>query len=585
MKSTLLNKKSKVLKLMSVLFAMTLVLGLASPIKAATTYDITVTAVDAVKPYDGSPFSCNKFFVTGDLQEGDVVYATVTGEITDVGSTNNKVSAPSVYVMRDGEIVTGDYNITLQDGTLEVTKRKVTLTSASYEKEYDGTALTNHNVNVSGSGFVDGQGATYTVTGSQMEIGESPNTFDYELNEGTKANNYDITTVYGTLEVTKNTKTITIYGADESKTYDGTELKNNQFTYTNGIIAPCDILEAIVVGSITDAGKADNVVQSYKVRRIGTTTDVTSNYTFAESVPGELEVKKKDLTITSESAEKVYDGTPLTWNYFYSKGFVVGQGLSDLTCTGSQLVVGTSKNTFTYELSSNAKKENYNIKEVEGDLTVTPILTPITITADSAAKVYDGTDLTAPGYTYTDGILIDGDVLTATVEGSIMVAGTAANKVTSYKVMRGDIDVTNCYTFAEPVDGELVVTPIATPITIKANTASKAYDGKELIDHGYTYTEGVLVEGDMLLAMVVGHIKDVGTTSNKVMAYKVMRGDVDVTSCYTFADSIDGTLTVTAASTAVKTGDTNNMAIFFIIAGVALAAGTSLIIFRKREKF
>ena len=85
------------------------------------------------------------------------------------------------------------------DGTLTISKRPVTLTSADDEKVYDGTALTNDEVSVGGEGFATGEGATYDVTGTQTEVGSSANAFSYILNEGTKADNYEITKVEGTL--------------------------------------------------------------------------------------------------------------------------------------------------------------------------------------------------------------------------------------------------------------------------------------------------------------------------------------------------------------------------------------------------
>lgn len=87
--------------------------------------------------------------------------------------------------------------------TYTITPRDVTLTSGSAEKEYDGTALTNNTVTA--EGFVDGEGATYTVTGTQTEVGSSENKFTYTLNSDTKAVNYNIATQYGTLTVTEKT--------------------------------------------------------------------------------------------------------------------------------------------------------------------------------------------------------------------------------------------------------------------------------------------------------------------------------------------------------------------------------------------
>ena len=86
--------------------------------------------------------------------------------------------------------------------TYKITKRSVTLTSATVSKVYDGSALTNTSITVSGDGFVEGEGASYEVTGSQTVVGNSANSFEYKLNENTLASNYNITKVVGTLTIT-----------------------------------------------------------------------------------------------------------------------------------------------------------------------------------------------------------------------------------------------------------------------------------------------------------------------------------------------------------------------------------------------
>ena len=86
--------------------------------------------------------------------------------------------------------------------TYKITKRSVTLTSATVSKVYDGSALTNTSITVSGDGFVEGEGASYEVTGTQTSVGNSANAFEYKLNEKTLASNYNITKVVGTLTIT-----------------------------------------------------------------------------------------------------------------------------------------------------------------------------------------------------------------------------------------------------------------------------------------------------------------------------------------------------------------------------------------------
>ncbi len=87
----------------------------------------------------------------------------------------------------------------------EILPRSITLTSGSASKTYDGTALTEKTMTVGGDGFVAGQGATYTYTGTQLAVGESNNTFTYTFKDGTLESNYEITSAYGKLMINKAT--------------------------------------------------------------------------------------------------------------------------------------------------------------------------------------------------------------------------------------------------------------------------------------------------------------------------------------------------------------------------------------------
>ena len=101
------------------------------------------------------------------------------------------------------EISAPGYITQTNSATVTVAPRPVTLTSKGNTKVYDGTPLTAHEVAVGGDGFVDDEGAAYAFTGEQTTVGTSENTFTYALNGKTSAGNYEITTVNGTLTVTK----------------------------------------------------------------------------------------------------------------------------------------------------------------------------------------------------------------------------------------------------------------------------------------------------------------------------------------------------------------------------------------------
>ena len=124
-----------------------------------------------------------------ELVAGTDYSVTYSSDLVNAGTVTMKVAGLGNY--------TGSFT-----KTYKITKRSVTLTSATVSKVYDGSALTNTSITVSGDGFVEGEGATYSVTGTQTEVGNSANAFEYKLNEKTLASNYNITKVVGTLTIT-----------------------------------------------------------------------------------------------------------------------------------------------------------------------------------------------------------------------------------------------------------------------------------------------------------------------------------------------------------------------------------------------
>lgn len=193
-----------------------------------TKRSVTLTSETANKVYDGTPLTKPEVTVTGDgFVTGEVTDIKATGTITDVGEVTNTIT------YNEGANFKADnYEITTTEGKLTITKRPVTLTSASDKKVYDGTALTNGTVNVGGDGFVEGEGATYNVTGTITNVGEANNTFTYTLNKGTKAENYEITEELGTLKVTPITDkvTVTIKGNTKTVYYNGKEQSVKGYT-------------------------------------------------------------------------------------------------------------------------------------------------------------------------------------------------------------------------------------------------------------------------------------------------------------------------------------------------------------------
>jgi uncharacterized repeat protein (TIGR02543 family) len=352
----------------------------------------------------------------------------------------------------------------------------------------------------------------------------------------------------GWLTITPILDTITITAYSGTMVYDGGELYDDNFKYTRGILVEGDELFADVEGSIINVGSVPNVVTGYRVLRDG--VDVTENYTFATPVDGKLTVTKRPVTFTSATDEKVYDGTPLTNNTVEvtptatGRGFVRGEG-AKFTVTGTITEIGTVDNTFTYTLQSNTDAGNYDIEVIMGTLTVTKIETPIVITANSNDRMYNGTPLTDNGFTFTPDVLAEGDELIVDVEGSITDFGSTANKVTGYKVVRGENDVTKNYTFDEPRIGLLSI--LRRSVTLTSATDTKVYDRTPLTNNMVTIGGNGFAEGEGATFNVSGTITNFGSVANE-FTYELNENTKAINYVI---ETTYGTLSITKRPTAI----------------------------------
>ncbi len=499
---------------------------------------LTIEANSATKTYDGTELTDagwsqnvdDTLIYTGLISStGDTITsADVKGSITDAGSTANVAS--NAKIMHGTDDVTDNYNITYTNGALTVTQRPILLVADSASKAYDGTELTAPTAKIDSGSFVDGQGfASIRVQGSQLQAGSSNNVVaGWDFDAATNANNYAVTTQNGTLTVTKASIALTITAASSTKTYDGNELTDNAYVPTGQLAQGDTLVSAQVNGAQTDVGTGINTV-SHAVIKHGT-ADVTDNYNITYK-DGSLTVTPAEITVKAASASKVYDGTPLTQSkYTVTGSFAAGEGFASVSTKGSQLYAGSSANNVVYQLKGNTKASNYKISIADGELTVTRASLPITITATSDTKTYDGVALLNSKFSQTSGQLATGDELASVnVTGTILDAGTINNVASSAKIMHGTTDVTDNYTITY-VAGTLTVNPRL--ITIMAPSSTKPYDGTALTaaitnqqDIATALIGGSFVSGQGLSSITTsGSQTLVGSSANTITDYAFAQG-------------------------------------------------------------
>lgn len=287
-----------------------------------------------------------------------------------------------------------------------------------------------------------------------------------------------------------------------------------------------------------------------------------------------LKVEKKNLTVG-------INGLDSTWVYGTTKTPPTATGVDELGA-GDYKITYSKENNSSYEdmgttlpklvgkykATLSITNPNYTATDFIKDFVITPITTEVKVKSYDETFTYDGTYHTKNVYDVlwannaspvTDNKLPNGDIVTAEITGKVRdVKDTALENNTIGKITITNaegVDVTSCYSNIKESAGKLTVNPIPTPIVVTAGSDSKAFDDTELTKNTYTYTDGVLLSGDMLEATITGRQKFVGSSNNTVSNVKVMRNGEDITRNYTFGTHVDGVLEVKSAEQPLAIAD------------------------------
>lgn len=463
--------------------------------------EIVITAKSDEKDYDGTPLTNNNIEVAGGLSDGDRVVAQVSGSITNVSenaSGNNVVDSYVIYNSNDEDVTSFYNNVRTENGTLTINYRKVTVTPVNDSKVYgeDDPELT---ATVSPA-VIEGDSLSYSLARTE---GEDAGEYDIFATGLEYQGNYKVTYENGIFTILKASGNF-VNVSDQSYPYNKSA-QGVGATSTSGAVITYSVdggEYSAEVPTLTDVGTVTVTAKAYN-----------PNYENAE------ETKTYTLKVTPLAVTVKAD----------DKYVVYGDAAAELTATVTGTLEGDAglinKGTlvcdrqdkageYTISFENTVKDQgNYTVDYVPGKYVIAAKADEIIITADSASKMYDGKELTMKSYTLNDdSIILSTDVLTVDIEGTITNVGLAANKVTGYKVMRGDVDVTDSYTFGTPVDGQLTITK--RDVLITSGSAVKTYDSEPLTNDEITISGSGFVEGEGVTCVVLGTITNAGSVDN-----------------------------------------------------------------------
>ncbi|WP_232835141.1 MBG domain-containing protein, partial [Pleomorphovibrio marinus] len=425
---------------------------------------LTITADDQSKVY-GEENPELTFTYQGLVNEEDTI-----ADPPGISTVANVSSGAGTYPITLNGGSDDNYDITLNDGELAVTKAALSITADDQSKVYGEE---NPSLTFTYFGLVNGDTEVSTAPGISTTALASSGVGTYPISlDGGSDDNYDITLKAGELEVTKASLTIT--ADDQSKVY-GEENPSLTFTYFGLVNGDTEVSTE---PGISTTALASSGVGSYPIALDGGSDD---NYDITLK-SGELTISKAPLTITADDQSKVYgeENPSLTFTYF---GLVNGD--TDVsTEPGISTTALASSGVGTYPVSlDGGSDDNYDITLKAGELEVTKA--SLTITANDQSRVYGEEN---PALTFSYDGLVNGDTEVSTEPG-ISTTALASSGVGTYPVsLDGGSDDNYDITLKA---GELEVTKAS--LTITADDQSKVY-GEE--NPSLTFTYFGLVNGD-----------------------------------------------------------------------------------------
>ena len=340
---------------------------------------------------------------------------TVADSKTVTGQTfNASVTESPVAVTGCTPVNTDSKTITIDTGKNEITfyyYKNVELTANSKTETYDGTEK-------SVSGFtskvaLDSSDVTLTFTPAITVGAKGTNVGTYPANfaEGTEGT-VDTTEKYivtkatpGKLTIKPVEVTVTIKGNTKTETYDGTEYTVTGYTIES---ISNDLYSADNV-TLKDGAKAEAKGTNAGDYMMGLAKEsfenknTNFNVTFVVE-DGKLTIAKRDVTVTGESATKVYNGQTQEINGYTVSNLVKGHEMTGVIYSAKGKDPGKYNGSFTgrqiviKDAAGTDVTANYNVKPVIGVLTITQPshpTRPSTPTKDvTSVKTADGSQMT-----------------------------------------------------------------------------------------------------------------------------------------------------------------------------------------------
>ena len=274
--------------------------GYTRPLLRTFMTNLTVTANDATKTYDGTAYAGENGVLYSLRPNSNLLGTLDYGDNTDAGSYVFRASG--LYSNQQG------YAISYVDGRLTIDPKTITADYLADNKVYDGT--TTAVVTGSSSDMISGDILTFTNTTANFDnknVGTGKMVYvDGITIGGVDSGNYILANTTSTATASVTPKTLTGIFVADNKLYDGT-------TTTNATLIGS--LSGIIGGDIVNFSQAD---ANFDNKNAGTSKTVTinsallsgtdaSNYVVSSTTTADITPKVLIASYTANN--KMFDGT------------------------------------------------------------------------------------------------------------------------------------------------------------------------------------------------------------------------------------------------------------------------------------
>ncbi len=445
---------------------------------------VTLTITADSKTYDGTTaINVTSTSLTGvlgsDSVDADKTNAHYSFEDANAG-TDKTISVSGITLTGDDA---NNYTL-VTAGTADI--NKATLTGRAYgeEREYNGAATVNVTItDITGYADIDSEKTVYVESATAVSSSVNAGTWNITnitvVLGGSSKDNYEFKVINeGTAQVTITKATPTVETPTiPSRTYDaGITLLNiglSEYTTSAGYWKWDDTSTVPTVNG-----------KSYSATFVSTDTNYSDYQT---TIP--ITVTPAKVTLKADNKFVSY-GQPAPTYTLTASGLTGSDTINDIggyysfSCTYS---AGQSVNTYVITLNSSLSDDNYTFTTETGILTVTPAT--ITVQAEAATKVYDGSNEVKITFTPDKSVIYGNDDVSLTFEET---TGTAASaNAGTYIVTYAQPELTgakagNYIIYVTPASGVLTATINKADLEVIFPTQATVPFGNTLVSATFT---------------------------------------------------------------------------------------------------